>query len=252
MTHDPNHQSPTSSTSSLALSPDGSPVPTHWVEDLFQRLTACFGATSMAALYGGIEPSIVKDEWAAGLADLTSSEVQRGLVACRSRKGGYAPNLPDFVLLCRPGLDPETAWHEAEAGLRSHADGIAFAWSHPAVFHAAREMQFELRGQSFKAMEKRWASVLTRSWAKRIWGSIPDPTAKRIEPPQHSLTPTARENGLAELNAVRDRLADRLTSEPQQRDVPAPETVAAVDFAERQRVSDERVREYAAARGIPL
>jgi hypothetical protein len=165
------------SMSSHALSPDGDPIPTRWVEDLFARLTAIVGS-AMGTVYAGADPELVKSEWAEALAGFSAEEVKRGIAATRTRR--FPPNLPEFLHLCRPALDPEVAWHEAEAGMRAHAAQQDFAWSHPAVFWAAREFSYELRTSNFTACRKRWEPTLAAMWSLRAWPAVPDATAPRI------------------------------------------------------------------------
>lgn len=167
----------TSSTPMRALSPDGTPVPVHWVADLFERLTAILGS-SMANVYAAADAGRVQAEWCEALAGFSAEEVKRGLAAVRTRR--FAPNLPEFLHLCRPALDPETAWIEAEQGMRLHIAGERFAWSHPAVYWAARAMSFELRTTAFAQSRKRWEAVLSAEFAKGAWAAPADPTTRRI------------------------------------------------------------------------
>lgn len=160
------------------MSPDGSPLKLAWIEDLFGRLTASVGSSMFTAVYAGADPEVVKAQWAEGLAILTVDEVKRGLAATRTRK--FPPNLGEFLHLCRPALDPEVAWIEAEKGLRAHTAGEAFAWSHAAVYWAARAMQHEIRTATFAQMRKRWETVLAEWFAVRELPSIPEPQARRI------------------------------------------------------------------------
>ncbi|HSC06806.1 MAG TPA: replication protein P [Steroidobacteraceae bacterium] len=166
-----------SSTSQHALSADGIPIPIHWVEELFKRLGAILGPRA-ADTFGSRDLALVKREWAEALAGFSADEVKRGLAATRTRK--FAPNLGEFLHLCRPALDPEIGFIEAEKGLRSHADGIAFAWSHPAVYWAAVGMSFEVRSTPYAHVRKRWDAHLADQFAIGRWPAIPDPTAARI------------------------------------------------------------------------
>lgn len=182
----PMHQSPPSSTSLRALSVDGSPLPARWVEEVFERLSAILGS-GMANVYAAASPERVRQEWAEALGEMTAQEIKRGLAAARTRK--FAPNLGEFLHLCRPALDPEVAWSEAEEGVSVHADGKVYEWSHPAVYWAAREMQFELRSGSYESNRKRWTRLLERQWQQREWLIPPDPTVKRIAAPEQKFEP---------------------------------------------------------------
>ena len=197
---------PTPSTSPFGLSRDGGPIPVKWVEDLFARLAAILGG-AMSNVYANADPTLVKAEWAEALGIFSADEVKRGLAACRTRK--FAPNLGEFLHLCRPALDPEVAWIEGEKGLKLFADGEPFEWSHWAVYWAARSMAYEIRSASFAQSRKRWERVLGDEFAKGAWCSPPDPTARRIA--QHAANPAmpnaaGKERVRAHLREVRSKL----------------------------------------------
>lgn len=168
---------PTSSTLPLALSRDGSPIPIHWVEDLFARLSAIVGG-AMSNVYASADPELVKMQWAEALKAFNADEVKRGIASARTRK--FAPNLGEFLHLCRPALDPEIGWLEAEKGLHTHANGVAFDWSHPAVYWAASAMAYEVRTSAYANVKKRWGMLLAAKFAAGEWASIPSPTAVRL------------------------------------------------------------------------
>jgi hypothetical protein len=151
----------TSSTSTPALSADLSAARVALVEALFERLSATLGS-SMLTLYAGIPPAAVKHEWAEALAGFSIEEIKRGLAATRTNR--YAPNLPEFLHRCRPSLDDETAWHEA--ALAVSGDPRTFAWSHEAVRRASQNFNFELRTRSYRECRARWASEMSRQWAR--------------------------------------------------------------------------------------
>jgi hypothetical protein len=148
------------------------PMPVHWVERLFERLAAILGS-KMADIVAGSSPEAVKREWSEALAGFGDDELRRGIAATRTRR--FPPNLPEFLHLCRPALDPETAWLEAAKGLKARADGTAFAWSHPAVYWAARMVESELRSSTYAAQRKRWDWLLAEQWAKGVWANPPNP-----------------------------------------------------------------------------
>lgn len=197
---------PASSAEPLAAQP----VPDEWVRWLFDRLAAVFGA-KLADSFAGTKLEIVRREWAAGLQSFSDAEVERGLAACRTQTRGFAPNLAEFLAMCRPALDPEFAWIEAEKGMASHHRGVRFAWSHPAVYWAAREMQTELRGSTFAACRKRWTRLMQLEWEKGAWASPPDPT--RLALPAASSAgehnPALREAAQARIQRFRDELVLR-------------------------------------------
>ena len=180
-------QQPTpSSTSQRALSIDAAPVPAEFIEQLFERLAAIVGKEALERVYGGLRPEVVKAEWGEALNGYSIDELKRGLAAMRARR--FPPALNDFVLAARPGLDPETAWNEAERGIAAHDQHEAFAWSHPAVYWAAAKMRLEVRGGGYRFVSKRWAGVLAAEFAKGAWASPPDPTQRAL--PHQPAPPT--------------------------------------------------------------
>ncbi len=162
----------------------------------------------MANVYASADPARVRAEWAEALAGFTGEEIKRGLAAARTRR--FAPNLGEFLHLCRPALDPESAWIEAEQGMRAHAAGERFAWSHPAVYWAAREMQFELRSSRFDDCRKRWTRLLEQQWAARDWLLPPDPTVRRLEAPWDAPVPCPPDVR-ARLDALKQQMTLRMT-----------------------------------------
>ena len=180
-------------------------MPVRWVEDLFARLSAILGG-AMSNVYASADPELVKAEWAEALAGFSAEEVKRGLAGCRTRK--FAPNLGEFLHLCRPALDPEFAWIEAEKGLRSFTDGTPFDWSHPAVYWAARGMAYDIRTGSFERMRKRWEAALREQFGAGYWASPPDPSAKRLaqQAQGNELAPSRREHVADQLRSLRERM----------------------------------------------
>lgn len=164
------------STSNLASSPErqgpvSTPLNGEQVGQVFKRLQAQLGA-KLADLYAGVKPEDVRQEWAAALGGYRNEEIIRGLDACRTR--AFAPNLGEFLNLCRPALDPEIAWMEALDGIKARAAGERGEWSHPAVFRAAQSFVFELRSKSFKECKKNWAFVLQREFSRGWIKDVPE------------------------------------------------------------------------------
>lgn len=195
----------TSSTSKLAVSSSVPAIPESWVEKLFRRLEAILGAR-MGDVYHAADKDQVKREWAEALYGYSDEELRRGIAATRTRK--FPPNLPEFLHLCRPALDPEIAWIEAEEGLRAHAKGVAFPWSHAAVYWAGRRMATELRaGDGFAKHRKRWEVVIAAEFAKGAWASPPDPTLRRLASTQQDMVnPIQREEARARMAEIRKRI----------------------------------------------
>lgn len=138
---------------------------------VFGRLQAQLGV-KVADLYAGVSFESVRTEWAAALGGYRDSELMRGLDACRTR--AFAPNLGEFLNLCRPALDPEIAWMEACDGMKERAAGRRGDWSHPAVFRVALSFVYELKNRNFKECRKTWAFALQREFARGWIKDVPD------------------------------------------------------------------------------
>lgn len=184
------------------------PMPERWIEALFDRLAAIIG-NKFTDAYMGVDVEKVKKAWSEALAGFSDEEMKRGIAACRSRR--FPPNLPEFVLLCRPSLDPEIAWLEAEQGMASHHAHRRYAWSHPAVYWAAKEMQTELRGGKFSQHRKRWEFLLNAEWARTQWPPIPDPTQKQLayQPSDDMLTAVSRTEAAQRLKVIKANIEAR-------------------------------------------
>lgn len=196
----------------------GPAVPVEWVEDLFGRLAAILGAR-LADVFAGADTDAVKAEWAQALLGFSGPEIKRGLAATRTHSArGFAPNLPEFLHLCRPSLDPEVAWDEGHLGMKARADAQAFDWSHPAVYWAARDFGHELRvGEPFAKHRKRWEVRLAEWFAAGRWAAIPE-VKQRLEAPQPAqgaLVPGSRDAALAQLARVRQKLTGYATKAEQ-------------------------------------
>jgi hypothetical protein len=92
--------------------------------------------------------------------------------------------------------------------LQAAGKGEAFAWSHPAVFWAARAMAFEIRSTPFAQVRKRWELALNTQWAAGQWLPIPDPTVRAIrhDPAPPAADPRRLDAAMAQLAEARRRL----------------------------------------------
>ncbi|MCS4508903.1 hypothetical protein [Xylophilus ampelinus] len=180
-------------------SPERLPLSQLAVAQVFKSLGAQLGA-KMADMYRGVEPIVLQAEWAERLSDLKRHELERGVAACADRR--FAPTLGEFRQLCRPALDPETAWLEAAAGMREREAGRMGQWTHPAVWRAAHEMAHELRTKAFADCRKRWEWTMQRELASG-WGAPVPPPLPLIEDDTKVGPPSS---------AVRERMARILAS----------------------------------------
>lgn len=158
--------------SSLTLSrPLSLPVVRH----VFDSLKAQLGNVKMGDLWQGIPVNAIEREWMAGLAGFQKHELQRGIDACATR--AFAPTLGEFANLCRPCLNAEWAYWEANECMKQRDAGERGDWTHPAVYFAALEMGAEVRAGEWAKNRTRWTRTLQRQLAKG-WREIPAPAMR--------------------------------------------------------------------------
>lgn len=73
-------------------------IPQRWVEALFEKMTAFYGAR-FADLWRGADVAIVKRAWGIELAKLSSQQMKAG--SENLAQIGKAPTLPEFIAHCR-------------------------------------------------------------------------------------------------------------------------------------------------------
>lgn len=160
-----------SSMSIPSLQPDAQPMPVPWVRALLAKLSARYG-TLFADRYACVPQDILIAEWSSELAGYTPAEIQRGLAGCRDLK--FPPTLPEFLALCRPPVEPHTAYIEALQNMRLRDLGQNPEWSSPAVYWAAVEVSyFDMRSSTYSAIRARWERALSDQLARRAWPAIP-------------------------------------------------------------------------------
>lgn len=168
---------------SLTLKPSKSSaprLPDEWMAKLFQKLVARYGTLFMDR-YQGVPKDVLMQEWAEELAGYSGEEIARGLAGCRDLK--FPPTLPEFMSLCRPPIDPHTAFVQAVNNLRLREQGEDPEWEHPAIFWAAMDVtHFDMRSQPYTALRSRWERALSTRLAQGRWDAIP-PTPKQLPAP---------------------------------------------------------------------
>ncbi len=160
---------------SLTLTPpssaDAQPLRPDWVKALFAKLSARYG-TLFADRYAGVPQDILLAEWGAELAGFSGDDIRRGLDGCRDLK--FPPTLPEFIALCRPPLEPHTAFMEAMRNMHARDLGQNPEWSHPAVYWAAVEVtHYDMRQTTYSAIRARWERALADQLRQREWPVIP-------------------------------------------------------------------------------
>lgn len=180
---------PTSTSETAALQ---SAIPIAWAARLIERMQALYGA-KFAQQWDSIAPARLAEIWAEELAGLSGDEIATGLAACKTRP--WPPTLPEFIGLCRPWMDAETAFREAVAGMAERNGGGMGKWSHPAVYWAAvRIGAHDLLSTGWQAMRTRWEAALRDVMAQGRWHPIPAP-ALQLTAPGGATTSRAQAQG---------------------------------------------------------
>lgn len=111
--------------------PKSSALPEEWIERLFARFEAMYGAR-FADSWKGCDLRNVKIVWAETLGSLSRDELSAGIAGCMTRE--WPPTLPEFVKLCRqpdpsaPGGHP-TANEAWALVLSSHDEAETVVWT---------------------------------------------------------------------------------------------------------------------------
>lgn len=176
------------------------------IRELFARLLHILGPAELGRMIGGADPDAFRATWAEHLGGFTRAEIARGLAEASNRRFPF--RLGEFKNWCRPALDPEVAWHEAEMGLRDREHGQVGEWTHPAVFRAAARLSSEVRSGDYTKHRARWAYMLKRELSYGF-GEWPGPPPLAIDGPTETWrAPTEEEK--REQAALRQRLMDQL------------------------------------------
>lgn len=181
-----------------ATSPANVPaLPDEWAERIFQRMEN-FYLSKWVDSFGSIPRERVKRAWAEELYGYSPQEIKRGLDACRAKV--WPPSLPEFLLLCRPVLEPKAEWLEAceQMPIRLAGRGDD-KWSRPQVYWAAAKIgAFDLQSMSWDQIKTRWIQALENA---RV-DPIPEYRAALPAPGKHGISREEAEKCLANLKKM--------------------------------------------------
>ena len=157
---------------SLATSPPkSSALPEPWIERLFARFEAMYGAR-FADAWKGCSIAHVKAVWAEDLGGVSRDELAAGIAGCRSRD--WPPTLPEFMKLCRPPIDHQAALLEAIEQMARRESGRD-RWSHPAIYWAAAKIGAYDRGRkTLRDLDAEWRKAFGDQMALGQWPEIPE------------------------------------------------------------------------------
>jgi hypothetical protein len=143
---------------------------------LFNRFDGMYPNRWRAAFVNAQAVANWREAWALAFADeaLTMDDVAVAVKRCRMQFD-WPPSLPEFLKLCRPSVEPESAFYEAVAQMRNRSAGVPDVWSHPAIYWAAVEFgTWDLRSMAYDRCRARWGRVLAAAISDRR-GHIPAP-----------------------------------------------------------------------------
>lgn len=190
--------------------PNVSPFPVPWAVKLVDRLHALYGAQFLRQ-WEGIDKRALALAWAEDLAGYTGEEIARGLSACKAKP--FPPTLPEFLLLCRPTLNPEAAYHEAVAGMVARNSGERGEWSHPGIYWAAvRVTSHDLLSMGWQAIRSRWEAALRDVMAKGRWEPVPEPTKALPAPGQSHLSRDQQRQAMEQVRNAASSTSPELVS----------------------------------------
>lgn len=167
-----------------------------WIERVLAVMASTYGAR-FADMWAGVSPVDMKREWSRKLGALKPAEIVRGIDSL----GKYCPTLPEFIELCRPRPDYETAYREAVDQTRLRRDGKD-VWSNPAIFWASLHISyFDLMNNNYAQNKSRWIAALDEFLARS--DVMPVPEAKVALPPVGAThTPEVAQEGLQRIRAM--------------------------------------------------
>lgn len=150
------------------------PLPVEWVDRLFSRMAACYGARFVDQ-WRDFDQATLKAAWAEELAGYTGTEIKRGLDGMKGRP--WPPTLPEFMLLCRPLADARAEWAEAREQMALRLRGAGGdRWSRPEVYWAAVAVgNYDLQLHGWETIRSRWENALATAKSEPVppWTNPP-------------------------------------------------------------------------------
>lgn len=110
----------------------------------------------------GISQEKMKEHWAGKLGGYTPEEIARGIEQLDTRP--WPPTQPEFLMLCRPPIEPMGAYAEACEKYTRFLDGETVGWSRPEIFWAAQTVgAWDLKNIPYPKLEPRWKDALANA-----------------------------------------------------------------------------------------
>lgn len=139
---------------------------------LFDRFVIMYGKRFLD-MWSGIDPAKLKEAWAEEIEGYTVDELKRGVEGCKGKE--WPPTLPEFLNLCRPPMNYEAAFREAQLNIVKRDRGEVPEWSSRAVYWAYVQFgHFDLRNSDYNSARKRWAEMLDELIADEKEHGLPE------------------------------------------------------------------------------
>ncbi len=131
-----------------------------------------------ADAWKGVSQPVMQRVWEKELAEYTMAEIQTGVQACKKSK--FPPTLPEFLMMCRPPMNYELAYHEAveQMALRDRRQD---EWSNPAIYWAAARMGPDFKSIPYAGLRHRWQRGLDTAIRDLNRGLVGDVPPKPLE-----------------------------------------------------------------------
>jgi hypothetical protein len=173
------------------------------IDQLFARLEAMYPQRWRASFPSGAAIEAWRETWSDAFDEekVSPQDVGDAVRACR-RKYDWPPSLTEFLKLCKPAMDPESAYVEACKQISARDNG-SDTWSNPAIYWAAREYGVhELRQSTWASAKMRWCRVLEEQLAKPEQLPVPARMAALPEPGAGTADPAKVAAALETLRAA--------------------------------------------------
>jgi len=119
----------------------------------------------------------IKKIWAEELIDYSDEEIIAGLNSCKTKI--FPPTLPEFLLLCRPPINPETAFYEAITQWENRKS-FSDHWSNPAIYYAASKIGNDLSFITYDKIKFRWINAINQANEEIRSGNLPNKVPERL------------------------------------------------------------------------
>jgi len=190
-------KTPSQSKPQPSASPDwpSNALPAHWIDSLLTRFEVYYG-DKFHRQWANVPRDTMRKQWAVDLARLTKEELAAGVEALKGE--AWPPTLPEFLNLCKPEIDIDSALHEACYQMRMRQDGRD-QWSNPALFWAAAEIgDFDMLNSDENRLKKRFGEALKRV----MKGEIKPVPPRMVALPAPGRATASREKVEAEVSKI--------------------------------------------------